>query len=125
MRYRLALKLDFEKNPYAGGGNMALGWAMLKLKEEKHSGSVFERAKKIIDSPAEVRVFEYADPADMIEPISVERYEARLAEVMTELPEGSKLVKIPFELSREEYFSWLKKNKLKDSHQSRADWLNL
>lgn len=122
MKYRLALKLDLEKKPYVGGGNMAVGWAVLKLKEEQHSGSNLDQAKKLIDKPAEVRVLIYSNADDMIEPMSLEEQEARLAEVMSQLPNGCKVVKVPFD--RGNYQSWLLKNKAQDSHQKRAEWLN-
>lgn len=125
IRYRLALKLgsdDEEK------GKSALAFAVMRLPEQaapelEASGQGPELPPAAVEKMGEgsvLRVVVYESEADMIEPMPKAAFDARLEQILQELPPGVVLEKVLFDRAR--FDAW--RAGRPDSHQTRAEWVN-
>ncbi len=122
MKYRLALKLggvlaeDGQRTAQA-----ALGWAAIRLQDKPAQTSgdgplPYEQ----ISRATQARIVVYTSPGEMLEPMSLAAFEAKLKVLTGTLPEACKVVRVPFDGPA--YAAWLAGRS--DSHSLRAEWAN-
>jgi hypothetical protein len=113
MKYRLALKLAEPEI-----GEAALGWAMLRLKDEAPETGSARLPYRRLRGRGEVRVLVYTDPADMIDPMPIDDHEYRLKMLSGTLPDECEIVRVLFD--KPAYLAWL--GDRLDNHQARSEW---
>lgn len=115
--YRLALKIGVEatgSNPRSVSYTGYIGWAAISL----HSGDAEDIPAGL--NPAEVAVVIYAKSDDMLDPMSPEAFDARLAQALRRLPSGVKIIPVPFDAGA--YRAWCELEACTDSYENRAKW---
>lgn len=125
MNYRLGLTLLAPENPDRPAGNRAVGWAVAQLKHSLQPGGHTttghdEVPHALLDGEGEVRVVTYQRAEDMLDPMTPEAFDRRLAKTLATLPRNIKVVRAPFDADA--YRMWLAQRP--DSHAARAEWAN-
>ncbi|WP_424195579.1 hypothetical protein ACMYR3_06295 [Ampullimonas aquatilis] len=125
MKYRLGIKIGpGHRDDGQPSSEVAIGWAMMRLGQPK---PVFSAGSQSLPTDemdrldvCDVAVIQYANPADMLEPMPIEDYQKKVAQLTAQIPARTRLVWVPFNQSA--YTDWLKTERLEDTHQSRARW---
>lgn len=122
MKYRLALKLGGS----AEQSKSALAFAAIRLKNKFRGECKQTDFGKLVkdelhhDQPCALDVVVYDSSNDMLEPMPMEAFEARLKELIKQLPAGSVVNRVPFD--KDAFSKFIESKEMKDSHEARAVW---